>query len=115
MTIATVLCWGGWLWVLFFVNPYEAGSVELLLFYSSLFLGLVGTLSIVGFIVRFLIIKHEFAYKQVKRAFRQGIMLALLVVISLYLQSQDLLVWWNLILLVFLMGGIEYFFAVAED
>ncbi len=115
MTIGTVLCWGGWLWVLFFVNPYEADRWGLLFFYSSLFLALVGTISIIGFVVRFLIIKHEFAYKQVKRALRQGIMLAALVVVSLYLQSQNLLVWWNLILLVLLVMGIEYFFIATED
>ena len=65
--------------------------------------------------MRFLIIKHEFAYKQAKRALRQGIMLAALVVVSLYLQSQNLLVWWNLILLVLLVIGVEYFFIATED
>ncbi len=113
MTIGTVLCWGGWLWVLFFVNPYEAGIWGVVLFYAALFLGLLGALSLFGFSFRVLLIKHEFAYKQVKHAFRQAMILAGLVVIVLYLWSHGLLVWWNLVLLVLLMAGVEYFFSVS--
>jgi len=114
MTMATVLCWGGWLLVLFFVNPYEAGWLVFLFFYASLFLGLCGLFSIIGFVVRFIFIKNEFAYQQVKRAWRQGLILAGALTTALFLQSQALLVWWNLLLLVLLVGGIEYFFVVEE-
>ena len=112
MTIATLLCWGALGLVLIFVNPYEAGWMGLLFFYLALFLGLSGVFSIIGFILRYLIKRNEFAYRQVKIAFRQGLMFALLVVIALALQGFNLLVWWNLLLLVLLLSGVEYFFVM---
>lgn len=114
MTIATVVCWGGWALVLNFVNPYEAGPVGLIFFYLSLFLGLLGVFSIIGFVIRYLVKRNEFAYAQVKIAFRQGFMFSLLLIISLALLAKNLLVWWNLLLLVILLGGIEYFFNLAS-
>lgn len=114
MTIATILCWGALGLVLVFVNPYEAGWVGLLFFYLSLFLGLGGIFSIIGFIIRFLTLRNQFAYVQVKRAFRQGLMFALLLTLALLLQGFRLLVWWNLLLLVLFLGGVEYFFVVNE-
>ena len=114
MTIATLVCWGGWALVLNFVNPYEAGRLGLIFFYLSLFLGLLGVFSLFGFIIRYLIKRNEFAYAQVKTAFRQGFMFALLLTIALVLQGYGLLVWWNLLLLILLLGGIEYFFVLAE-
>ncbi len=113
MTITTILCWGGWLLVLFFVNPYEASWIIFLFFYSSLFLALSGLFSIMGFIVRFIFIKNQFAYQQAGRAWRQGLLLAATIVVVLFLASQKLLVWWNLCLLFFLVFAIEYFFTVT--
>lgn len=114
MTIACILCWGGWSLVLFLVNPFSAGWIGIVLFYTALFLGLASLFSIVGFVVRFVIIKHEFAYKHVRTAFRQGLMFSLLVVGALFLQAEKLLVWWNLILMIVLLGVIEYAFIVKE-
>jgi hypothetical protein len=114
MTIATLLCWGALGLILIFVNPYEAGLLGLLFFYSTLFLGLSGVFSIIGFVLRYLIKRNEFAYQQVKTAFRQGLMFALLIVTALILQGFKLLVWWNLLLLIILLGGVEYFFVMSE-
>lgn len=114
MIFATVLSWVGVLLILLFVNPYEAGALGLLFFFTSFFLGLLGILSIVGFLVRYIFYRHEFVYGQVKRAFRQGLLLALSLTIVLFLQAERLLVWWNLLLLVALIGGIEYLFLRGE-
>lgn len=115
MFIATLMCWGAFGLVLVFVNPYEAGKLGLMFFYLALFLGLLGVFSIIGFVFRFLLKRGEFAYNQVKTAFRQGFMFALLLVAVMILQSSRLLVWWNMLLLIFLFGGIEYFFLVGES
>lgn len=110
MLFATLVCWFGFGLVVFLVSPEEAGLTGFSLFYLSLFLALAGIFSIIGFIFRYLLKRHEFAYEQAKTALRQGLMFALLVVAALFLQGQKLLVWWNLILLIGLLAGIEYFF-----
>jgi hypothetical protein len=110
MILATIICWGAWALILFFVNPKTAGVLGIAIFYVALFLGLAGVFSIVGFIIRYLTIKQEFAYRHVKTAFRQGLMFAFLLVVCLFLQSQGLLVWWNGLLLIILLGGVEYVF-----
>jgi len=114
MITATVLCWGALGLILVFVNPYEAGLMGLIFFYIALFLGLLGVFSIIGFVFRFLLKRNEFAYAQVKIAFRQGFMFAVLLTIILGLQGARLLVWWNTILLIIMLGGVEYFFLVSE-
>ncbi len=115
MIFATILCWAAWAFVLFFVSPKGAGTLGLLFFYLSLFLGLLGVFSIIGFGVRYLFKRREFAYRQVKTAFRQGAMFSLLLTSSLFLQSQRLLVWWNTILFVLLLAVVEYFFLSEEE
>lgn len=108
MILATVLCWGAWGLVLVFVNPFETGIMGLVFFYAALFLGLLGVFSILGFLLRFVFKQGDFAYQQVKTAFRQGFLFALLLTAAVFLQGMRLLVWWNLILLVVLVGVVEY-------
>lgn len=115
MTMATLMCWGALVLVLVFVNPYTAGIVGLVFFYVALFLGLLGIFSIIGFIFRFLFKRNEFAYNQVKTAFRQGMMFAFLLTAMFILQGARLLVWWNIILLIILLAGIEYVFIIREQ
>ncbi|OGG87203.1 hypothetical protein A3B87_03230 [Candidatus Kuenenbacteria bacterium RIFCSPHIGHO2_02_FULL_39_13] len=115
MTTATLVCWGALALVLVFVNPYTAGIVGMIFFYIALFLGLLGIFSIIGFVFRFLFKRNEFAYNQVKTAFRQGMMFALLLTMMFILQGARLLVWWNIILLIILLAGIEYVFIIREQ
>lgn len=115
MVMATILCWAAFAFVLFFINPKTAGTTGLLFFYLSLFLGLLGVFSILGFLSRYFLGRRIVVYHQVKVAFRQGAMLALLLTGSLFLQGQRLLVWWNTLLFIFLLSVIEYFFLTAEE
>lgn len=108
MIFATVLCFGAWALVLFFVNPNEAGTVGYVFFFFTLFCGLVGIFSILGFIFRYLLKRNEFAYNQVKTAFRQAVMLSFMLTAMLVLQGLGLLVWWNTILFVALLGVLEF-------
>lgn len=110
MVFATLLCAGSWLEVIFFVNPEKADLASFCLFYCSLFLFLWGVASIIGFITRYFLHPHDFAYNQAKTAFRQGLLLSLLLTLSLFLQGLKLLVWWNSLLLIVLLTSIEFLF-----
>ena len=110
MGFATSLCWFGFLMVLIFISPQEIGILTFLLFYLILALAVTGTLTIVGFLVRKLFNKNELAFEHITVSFRQALWLSLILIISLYLQSKELLAWWNAILLVLGLGLIEFFY-----
>jgi len=115
MGFATSLCWFGFLMVLIFISPQEIGILTFLLFYLILGLAVTGTLTILGFLIRKLINKNELAFEHVKVSFRQAVWLSLILIVSLYLQSQQLLTWWNAVLLILSLGLIEFFYLGQKD
>ncbi len=110
MGLIAILSWSGFVAVINFINPNESGFIGHFLFYSSLFLATVATLSIFGFLLRSKILQGELAFRQVAVTFRQAFWFGLLVTISLWLEARDLLTWWNLILLILGLTLLEFFF-----
>jgi len=110
MSLATLLCWFGFLMVIFSISPNEIGTLTFLLFYLILGLAVMGTLTIIGFLIRKIFNKKELAFEHVLVSFRQAIWLSLILIISLYLQSKQLLAWWNAVLLILGLGLIEFFY-----
>lgn len=100
MSIGTIIAWGAFWLVLTFVNPETAGTLGFALFYLALFLGTTGTLTLFGFAWRYWRHREEPLYRHVSVSFRQGMFLALMVVVALFLQQKRMLTWWNLSLLV---------------
>ena len=115
MSFATLLCWFGFLTVILSISPNEIGPLTFLLFYLILALAVIGTLTIIGFLIRKLFNKNELAFEHVIISFRQAIWLSLILIISLYLQSKQLLAWWNAILLILGLGLIEFFYLGHND
>ncbi len=113
MLVATLMSWGAWFLVLFLVAPRDAGMLGMFLFYISLFLGIMGTLSIVGLFVRHMRAKNRFVVEKVIDSFRQAFWFACLVIVSLILQSKGQLTWWNALLLVLIVAVLEFFFISA--
>ena len=109
MSITTAVCWVVWTYVLWMINPALTNWIGFVLFYSSLFLALIGTGAIIGFAVRFIALKKELAFRLVKESFRQSFLFALLIIISLILLSYSLFTWLNLILLIFGLSVLEFF------
>ena len=105
----TAVCWFAWIYLLFAINPDSTNWIGFLLFYLSLFLSLVGTAALIGFLIRFVGLKQILAFRSVKEAFRQSFLFALLIVISLILLSQDLFTWFNLLFLVIGLSILEFF------
>jgi hypothetical protein len=107
--MATTICWGIFLFVLFTINPEITNWLGFLLFYLSLFLAITGTAAMIGFTIRFVALKHELAFRSVIIAFRQSFLFAFLIVAVLFLLSKDLFTWLNLFLLIIGMTILEYF------
>ncbi len=108
MGIITFLCWGGWLWVLFFVNPYEGGNLAEFIFYGLLLLSLWGSFNLFGDFLILIRPKGVFFYRRAKVSARRSFWLALWLVSILFLQAGALLVWWNALLLFILLAGMEF-------
>lgn len=114
MTILTIICWSAWTYLLFTINPELTNWIGFLLFYGSLFLSLVGTAAIFGFLVRFVALHQMLAFRSVKEAFRQSFLFAILMVVSLLLLSNDLFTWINLLLLIIGLSILEFFLLSYE-
>ncbi|MEA3449635.1 MAG: hypothetical protein U9Q85_01500 [Patescibacteria group bacterium] len=109
MSLTSLLCWSAFLSVLFLVSPDATNWIGFSLFYSSLFLAVVGTTAIIGFLIRFVLLRQELVWHLAKEAFRQSFLFALLVIICLYLLSQDLFTFLNLIFLIISLSILEFF------
>ena len=110
LSICTLVAWLAWFLVLLLMNPFSGTILTLILFYITLALALIGTISVVGYIFRAFIKHDELAYKHVNVASRQSVLLTLLVIITLVLQSFRVLMWWNLLLLIIATAFMELFF-----
>jgi len=106
MLVGTILTWGAWVIVLLYLDPATAGWLGFSLFYISLFLALVGVFALIGLGFRLYILRHEVVFRQVTVAFRQAFSFAFLAVAALFLQSQGLLTWWNML---FLIAALTFF------
>lgn len=117
MSLISLLAWGGWFLILFFVDPTNSGIVGPILFYMSLGAALLGSLSLIGLFVRVVIIrKAAILSKEVGNAFRQALLLSALCISLLVLMRYSLLSWWNSPLLILAAVCLELFlFAARPD
>lgn len=109
MISATLVCWLSWILILFVFTPDAGNVLGLVLFYISLFLALTGTGAVLGFVVRFVALKKQLAFRLVRDAFRQSFLFATLIIASLFLLSRNLFGWMNLGLLIASLSMLEYF------
>ena len=121
MTLGTYL-WGmgvgtffvliGWLSVVLYVDPEESGIIGTLLFYGSTFLLFSGlAASFLGWLGKKSAKGNEDeSVAHIATSFRQGILLALLLVILLFFQEKGILTWWDGLLAVAGIFLIELYF-----
>jgi hypothetical protein len=110
MSVLTAVCWGIFFFVASLVDPTATNWLGFLLFYLALFISLVGTAALVGFVIRFIALRKELAFNLVKVAFRQSFLFALFIIIILILKTQQLFNWLNLLLLLIIFAILELFF-----
>jgi len=110
MSLATFACYLAFLAIIYFFDPFVNGFLAMLFFYLSLFLALIGTFSLLGLFVRNIFTKDKLVFRKVIVSFRQSIWFALLIVICLYLKSANLLIFRNVVFLIFAFALLELFF-----
>lgn len=115
MGIATAVIWSAVALIITQVDPDETQAIVFGIFYVALFLAMTGTLSIVGFLLRIWLLKQNFfVSRQVLIAFRQGVLLSMLIVAMLVLRSKTMLSWWMALLAVAALTALEFFFISAK-
>ncbi|MCC7522303.1 hypothetical protein IT407_00660 [Candidatus Uhrbacteria bacterium] len=116
MLASSVLAWVVLGYVINSMNPFEAGITGFVAFYLSLFLALVGTLSVLGVLFRVQLRKrHQTAFREVRIAFRHALLLGAFSVICLALSANGWLAWWNFLVLLGLVGLIEYLSLLVQE
>lgn len=114
-SLATLIAWIGWLFILFEVNPDNADLFWIIIFYLSLLVALFGTCSMIGFFVRVWLSSEERLFKHLSVSSRQGALLALFLVGLLLLQANNFLVWWNVLVLCLAVVIVELFFMTVTS
>ncbi len=109
MAVLTAFCWGLFIFVAGMIDPGATNWIGFLLFYLSLFLSLSGTGALIGFLVRFGVMKKELAFNLVRLAFRQSFLFSLFIISLLFLKSKHLFSWLNLTLLIVIFIVLELF------
>ncbi|MEK7653516.1 MAG: hypothetical protein AAB358_03485 [Patescibacteria group bacterium] len=107
-SIATIIFWLIWTYVLVMTDPTSSGFVGLSIFYLSLLFALIGTFFLAAFGWRKIFNKFSLEYRLVGASFRQSVFISILIVGILFLQSLNFLTWWNLILLVLAVTIFEF-------
>ncbi|MFH1789468.1 MAG: hypothetical protein ABH832_00105 [bacterium] len=92
MAGGTAVCWTVWFLILRNIDPAESKIIAFMLFYSSLFLALTGTISIIGFLIKKRISKNDIVvFHHIKRTFKQAILISSIILVALALLQLELL------------------------
>lgn len=105
----TALSWTAWALVLTTLDPVGGGLVALFLFYSSFFLAVFGTISVIGFFVRYWLERESVLFRQIAIALRHGLLFGGGATLALLMQSRRLLTVWSGGALILLIIVIELF------
>ncbi len=113
--ISTILCWVAFILIVTNTNPVDSGRIAIFSFFGSLFFGLIGLFTLIGYYLRVWFSKNETIYANIGVAFRQAILFSLCFIILLVLQSIRLLTWWNGLLLVLVIISLEFYFLAKKE
>ncbi|MFH1551305.1 MAG: hypothetical protein ABIC36_00295 [bacterium] len=100
--------------IIIYFNPFSSGLVAFILFYLSLFISLTGIFTLLGLFIRRISRKRRTplpcnkVIRQMEISFRQGLFLSIIFISALILQSQRVLAWWYLLILVVIVGLVEW-------
>jgi len=108
---ATLLAFASLVAVIVYLDPSSGDWLTMVLFYSSVFISTAGFLSLIGLIARRLSRKSRLILsinRQLRDSFRQGVLLAIILVVTLILQSRSLVNWQSLAILIGAVGLTEF-------
>lgn len=115
MAFGTIAAWIAWFIVIHGIDPKYSDMLGHLLFYSTFFIALIGSFTLLGILVRMWRKRDAFAPIVVMRSFRQGILFSTLVATALFLFSQGWFTWWSAFLIIVILTFIEMTFLSSRS
>ena len=104
MLIATGLCFVAWGFVIINVDPFQDTGLGLMLFYITAFFTLIGSISLIAFVVLYYFSSARYAiFYDVQRSFLIGLIGSIALTLLLYLQAKAVLNIWNVVVFVFII------------
>lgn len=109
MLLLVFIAWFLWALVINAIDPFETNWIGVSLFYGTLFLALLGSASILGFLVRFVALRQKLAFRVVSDAFRQSFFFSFFLLAILFLLANGFFSWLNLVFLISGLSVLEFF------
>lgn len=100
MVAATVISAAAATLIIAGTDPSSAPLAVFALLYGSIFFALAGLLALGGIVIRVFVARTDVVARQVAVAFRQALLASGMLTAMLALRGNDLLTWWNIILLI---------------
>ncbi len=110
MALATSVAFMGWIMVILYIDPSNSNYTGLILFYATLFLGLMGFFTLISFSLKRWISNNEIIFAFVASSFRQGFWIAVIVIGLLIMQGARILNWWDALLFIGAVSLLELYF-----
>lgn len=115
ITLFTIFVWLIWICFFLLIDPQIAGIFGLVIFFLSLFLALLGTLTLFLTLLRLRFLKNKDGiFFKIAISFRQAIWLATFFVGLLLLQTFEFLNKWSIIILFLFFFLLELIFLVRK-
>ena len=101
MLLGTVFCWISWVFVIINIDPFQDSGIGFTFFYFSLLLALIGTISVISFLLRNSFSKKNLPmFRHIQKSFKDSLIISSLIVLMLFLQGQNYLNSWNVIIII---------------
>ncbi len=110
MGLGTILCLASFILVIVYINPQESPVFGPAALFASLFLGLTGLFTLIGYFLRVIVSKNEVLFSHIAPSFRQGILLAAGFTGLFILQAFRILTWWDALILIAMIILFEFYF-----
>lgn len=110
MSLVSLCAWIAWFIVLHAIDPTKSGFLGFLLFFLTLGISVLSSMTLFGTLIRVWVKKDQVVYRHVVRSLRQALILTSLFLVALILTGVGLLAWWVLMLLVLIATVLELIF-----
>lgn len=115
MALVSLCAWTAWLIVLHTIDPTKSGFLGFLLFFTTLGISILSSMTLFGTLIRVWSRREQVVYRLVVRSLRQALILTSLFLVGLVLSGLGLFVWWVLVLLVLIATVLELIFLGSTE